>query len=114
MQNLQVALTNLSKGQTVSINGQPKVITSTEVKPYELIMSKIYETAFGLKAGDDVQSISNNEAFFIERQLDNWTSNIESDKYDLELKRVNGKHLYLIDSSSQVPAGFTKVNAEIR
>lgn len=114
MQNLQVALTNLSKGQTVNIKGQPKVITSTEVKPYELIMSKIYETAFGLKAGDDVQSISNNEAFFIERQLDNWTSNIESDKYDLELKRVNGKHLYLIDSSSQVPAGFTKVNAEIR
>jgi hypothetical protein len=69
MRNLQDALTSLSKGSEVMINNQPKKIISSEVQPYELIMSKIYETTFGLKTGDDVADITNNPAFFIERSL---------------------------------------------
>lgn len=114
MRNLQNALTNLSKGSEVMINNQPKKIISSEVQPYELIMSKIYETTFGLKTGDDVADITNNPAFFIERSLQNITSNINEANFDIELKKVNGRHVYLIDSASRIPSNLQKIDIEIR
>ena len=115
IRNLQQILDSLSENTIVSIDGEPKAILSKEVQPYELIMTKIYETTFGLKSGDDVAAISKNKAFFLKRALDKWESNVDRDLWDVELKTVNGKHVYLIDSSTSISKkGLTKVPIAIR
>ena len=79
-----------------------------EVEPYELIMTKIYETTFGLKKGDDIQSIINNKLFFAKRLIENLERKVNAHNYDVELKVLNGNHVYLLDSRGTIPTGLQK------
>jgi hypothetical protein len=79
-----------------------------EVEPYELIMTKIYETTFGLKKGDDIQSIVNNKLFFAKRLIENLERKVNAHNYDVELKVLNGNHVYLLDSRGTIPTGLQK------
>ena len=68
---------------------------SLKIRPYGVIMPKIYQTLFGLKKGDSVNIIKNDENFFLRRFIDNWDT-ISSQNYHIALKRVNGDHVYLM------------------
>lgn len=97
---LQQDLNAISEGieSEVFVNGQRVRIdkSKTETKGYEAIMPMMYKTEFGLKEGDNIKSIKEDQVFFIKRALQNWKSNIEKTSlYDLELKTLNGNHIYL-------------------
>lgn len=113
MQKLQNTLNNLHNGGQVKINGgQLVTISDLKIRPYEVIMTKIYETTFGLKPGDDIQEIVNNKLFFCKRALENFNASVNTRHYDLELKVLNGQHVYL---TRQPSSDLTKVeNVEKR
>lgn len=80
--------------------------SKTQVSPYEIILPKMYKTEFGLNVDDDLNTIRNNQLFFVNRSVQNWKSKIgqRTDifgnllgnyNYDLELKVLNGNHIYL-------------------
>lgn len=68
---------------------------SLKVRPYGVIMPKIYETLFGLNKGDSVNTIRNDKDFFLRRLVKNWGT-IDKQNYHIALKRVNGDHVYLM------------------
>ena len=112
MRKLQDTLNNLKNGGIVKIDDNDIQINNLEIQPYELIVSKIYETTFGLKQGDDVQNISKDKLFFVRRILDNFATRAESINYDVELSVLNGKHVYLLNGSSQIPSGLQELYVE--
>lgn len=80
--------------------------SKTKVSPYEIILPKMYKTEFGLNVDDDLNTIRNNQLFFVNRSVQNWKSKIRQRtdifgeplgnyNYDLELKVLNGNHIYL-------------------
>lgn len=112
---LQNVLNELHNGGTVSVRGGNIVtINNLNIEPYELIMTKVYETTFGLKKGDNVQDIVNNKLFFVERTLENLERKVDSKNYDVELKVLNGRHIYLVDSRGEIPGGLTRAEIDTR
>lgn len=115
---LQSDLNALSEGieSEVSVNGSRIRVdkSKTETKGYEAIMPMMYKTEFGLKQGDSIKSIKEDQSFFIKRALQNWKSNIdETSLYDLELKTLNGNHIYLGLIPQNIDYGeLTHVNIE--
>ena len=90
---------------------------ATQIEPYELIVNKMFMTAFGLKPGDDLSAIKDDELFFMKRQLENYQSKIQdSSLYDIELKTINGEHVYLLydDGEALMPEGLEKVDLSNR
>lgn len=82
----------------VQINGRKVKVdkTKTEIIPFGLILPPIYKTQFGLKEQDNLSDIEKDKMFFVKRQLQNWKTKIANqDTYDLELKTLNGEHIYL-------------------
>ena len=76
----------------------PEII---EERPYEVIMPKTAKTDFGLDTGDNLSEIVANKDFFTNKILNNYKSrisSINSDVYDIELKRLNGDHLYILSA----------------
>ena len=70
--------------------------TKTEITPFGLILPPIYKTQFGLKEQDNLSDIEKDKMFFVKRQLKNWKTKISNQNtYDLELKTLNGEHIYL-------------------
>lgn len=98
---LQDALESISTGiGSVSINGKliDMVEGTVNVYPYELIMPKIYATKFGLQKGDSLNTVMSQGAdFFKNRILSKSKALItDSNLFDIELKRTNGKHVYVL------------------
>lgn len=73
-----------------------KVDRSTiEHQDYEVIMPNTYQSIFDIKEGTSVAQIINNPNYFIEQNIEKQKSKFDKDKYQIELKRSNGKHVYL-------------------
>ena len=91
--------------RTVFVNGKAIIPTEIETEAYELIMPQVYQTAFGLQAGDDVQEILADQDFFIKRGLERFKCKLgkESTDYDYEFKNFNGEHYYVLDVSKGIP-----------
>lgn len=105
-------LSRISTRTQVRINGQLKTVDKTKTKSeaYECILPKIFATNFGLKEFDDLSAISNNKFFFLQRYIDNMTTILgDPRQYSVELKRVDGKHIYLLNKKDAINAGLTKV-----
>lgn len=115
---LQDSLAAVSSGKlnTVLINGRMVQIdkTSLDVQPYELIMPKIYASRFGLKRGDNLSTIKNDDTFFLKRMLSNWESKVDDSDFDIELKRLDGKHVYLLDKRFYKNTNLTPIEIETR
>jgi hypothetical protein len=112
---LQETLESIKQGQVVSVRGNNVTIVDVpKIHPYELICGYMYKTSFGLTEGDDVSDIVNDLNFFTKRALNNFVSKVSSLHYHVELKKVNGDHLYLLSSSDPVPSGLTKLSIEKR
>lgn len=124
---LQRDLNALSEGieSEVYVNGQLIRVdkSKTETQGYEAIMPMMYKTEFGLKEGDNIKSIREDQSFFIKRALQNWKPNIEKTSlFDLELKTLNGKHIYIglipqnIDYGELTPVsiqGLTEIDGDV-
>lgn len=124
---LQRDLNALSEGveSEVYVNGQLIRVdkSKTETQGYEAIMPMMYKTEFGLKEGDNIKSIRGDQSFFIKRALQNWKPNIEKTSlFDLELKTLNGKHIYIglipqnIDYGELTPVsiqGLTEIDGDV-
>ena len=124
---LQRDLNALSEGieSEVYVNGQLIRVdkSRTETQGYEAIMPMMYKTEFGLKEGDNIKSIREDQSFFIKRALQNWKPNIEKTSlFDLELKTLNGKHIYIglipqnIDYGELTPVsiqGLTEIDGDV-
>lgn len=87
---------------TVFVDGQQIVINkdSINISAYETIMPKIYMSKFGLDQYDDLSTIKNDPLFFMKRMLANWQSKVDDRDFDIELKRLNGNHTYLVNKST--------------
>lgn len=115
MRKLQNTLNNLShkkvvkaRGVNVQINGELKK------QAYELICGAMYKTDFGLNEGDDVSEISEDVNFFVKRAVDNFTPKVSDTLYDVELKVLNGNHVYLLDGNNTLPNDSTLQKVPIR
>lgn len=97
LEKLQGVLNAISKGFMVSVNGKQFIPQNLEVQPFEVIMPKIYQTTFGLRNSDDLYTIKNSPNFFLSRMLSNWDDKVSDENFDIELKRLNGSHVYLVD-----------------
>lgn len=103
----------IARKNTVAIvgsNGQPKLVTVQDfVKeiPYEIVLPKLFATDFGLDVGDNLHDISVD--YFIQKLHKRFKSQLKSYQYDLELKRINGKHTYLLSSTRSIPEEAVEV-----
>lgn len=88
--NVMIKGTDGVQAQRVEVLGG-----SLKVRPYGVIMPKIYKTLFGLEKGDSVSVIKNDKNFFLRRLVRNWGT-IDKQNYHIALKRVNGDHVYLM------------------
>ena len=116
-QDLNAIAEGLESTVTIIENGEPKVIridkSKTLVSPYEIILPKMYKEEFGLKVHDNLSTIRDDNRFFMKRSIENWKSKIEdSSLFDLELKVLNGNHIYLGFPPEEIDVDLTKVNIE--
>lgn len=85
-------------------NVQTVNVLNYSVNPYECLLPRIYAEQFGLRWGDSVASINSPE-FFYKRLIENYrNSNMNELNYDVSLKLLNGRHIYLkLNSIGQNP-----------
>lgn len=102
----------LANTTKVRINGQLVDVDKSSVvsQAYELIMPKTFATNFGLKEFDDLNTIQNDQDFFIKQYLQNQATKVEENQYAVELKVSDGNHYYLLTKKQAVNSGLTKVN----
>lgn len=97
-----VSKNNPNKIPPMKIGGKDILIDkdSIEVDAYELVMPKVFLEEFGLENYSSLDEIIHDKDFFYKRMVNNFTTNVHDEKhYDVELKRTNGKHIYLKDRS---------------
>lgn len=85
------------------------------IKKYEAILPKIYTKQFGLRPGDSVAKILQDEHFFFARILENYIGQKapSSTSYDVCFKRSDGKHVYVKyspDPKSLLQPGIERLN----
>lgn len=115
--SLQEVLNTVDKnsiGRSVIIDNERIKIdpNKTYVSSYEAVLPMIYKTSFGLRDGDTVGDIENDEYFFVKRFLDNSSSkfkstyrgelSIDGDQFDFELKRTSGDHIYIVHPNKMI------------
>lgn len=86
----------------VSINGKKVRIDRNSVKQeaYEIVMPKTFATQFGLEKYDSIEDILNDEEFFTKRMIQKMGSKVSPENFDIEIKRGNGKHVYILHSNN--------------
>jgi hypothetical protein len=63
-------------------------------------MPKIFLEEFGLEQYSNLDEIINNPDYFYDRMISNFDTKVfDETLYDIELKRTNGKHVYIKDKS---------------
>jgi hypothetical protein len=63
-------------------------------------MPKTFLDEFGLDEFASLDEITHNNMYFYDRMLENFdTKVLDENHYDVELKRVNGDHIYLKDKA---------------
>lgn len=73
---------------------------SITIQPYELVMPKIFLKEFGLDDYANLDEIVQNPNYFYDRMVNNFHTKVfDETLYDLELKKVNGQHIYLKNKS---------------
>lgn len=91
--------------QEVTLTGGRKATVepdSIEIQPYEIVMPKIFASVFGLETYDSVDEILRDPDFFTKRIIQRYTKSIPSGFFDLELKRINGNHMYFLQRDRAV------------
>lgn len=100
----------LDKTTKVKINGNYYSVDKRTLnfEPYEVIMPKIFATAFGLSEFDDLNSIASDRDYFIKQYLRNQAIKIAPEQYTVALKKSNGRHLYILSRDQVSNSGLHK------
>lgn len=89
----------LDDGSTINVN--PK---SINIEPYEIVMSKIFATIFGLETGDDLNAIKQDKEFFIKKLLKSIKPKVSNRYYSIGLMNLGRKSsMYILDRNQAVP-----------
>jgi len=65
-------------------------------------MPKTFINEFNLDKYDDLNTIKNDKLFFLRRMVGNWATKLDNEvNYDIELKRLDGNHYYILQSKNQ-------------
>lgn len=95
-QNKSVEIYDAATGQTLNVN-----VDNHSVHAFGAILPIYFKTKLGVREGDNVAEISNNPEFFFKRLLKNYydqdlrTKAVLNRNYDLILRRIDGKNIYL-------------------
>ena len=76
-------------------------------------MPKTFKTEFNLDTYDNVYDITKDKLFFVRKLLRAYSSKIANeDSFDVELKRLDGNHFYILDKEhiTRLPNNMTLVN----
>jgi hypothetical protein len=85
-------------------NGEVEVNKGTiNVQAYELIMPKVFATTYGLNDQTDLSAIIKDRGYFIRQAIHNRSALISPQKYDIMLRRYNGKHIYITTEEHKDP-----------
>lgn len=80
-------------GKMVTVDKE-SIVTSA----YELVMPKVFLEEFGLENNTSLDEIIQNKDYFYEKMVSRFDTKVYDDTYyDIELKRVNGNHIYIKD-----------------
>lgn len=108
--NNTVEIVTLGRTKEVTIDRD-----SIEIQPYEVIMPKTFLREFNLDTYDNVFNITKDKLFFIRKLLRSYQSKIQNEElFDVELKRLNGNHFYILDKShaTRLTNDMTKLEIE--
>lgn len=98
--------------EKVEVNGKPKVESA------EVILPRVFQTAYGLQDNDELSYINEKkEKFFEARLMRNLGSKIDMDYFDVELKFNNGQHIYIAEKSRRpdhFDEQFYKKNIQVK
>lgn len=93
----------------VRINNEDLAVTQLgEIQNYELGMNKTFAKEFGLNENDQISDITEDPLFFFRKLVKNFTPKVDNDAYfDIELKRLNGNHVYILNKDNIYTAKST-------
>lgn len=102
----------LQNSQKVRINKKFHTVDSDslQVQPYEVIMSKVFATKFGLSEFDDLNTIKNDPDYFVKQYIKNQASKVLPNQFSVEFKRSDGNHIYVLDKTDLPGSQLTKLN----
>lgn len=99
LQTVLNAVSPTNSNNTVQIDG--KIITinkdSINIKPYEIVMPKVFASNFGLTNDSDLNVISNDKDYFSKQLLNSVTSTIGDKYYNLAFTKLNGDPIYVLN-----------------
>lgn len=115
-EELDQALSDLQKDLSTLHSKHGQVLTnlgtveldpdSIEIEPYEIVLPKIFATVFGLTEEDNLNEIKKDPKFFLKRLLQNLKP--QHSDYTICFQRVNGKHIYVLNSDDAVQTQYFK------
>ena len=114
LQEVLDALSPSSNLNSVLINGNLVRIdkSSIKVKPYEVVLPKVFATNFGLDVDSDLQAISQDKNYFTKKLANNISNTIDDQYYSIALTRLNGDPIYVLDrAEARSSEDFIKIDA---
>lgn len=73
---------------------------SVQFQAYELGMNKTFAKEFGLEEDSQLSDILDDPFYFTKKLIRKFNANITNqNNFDIELKRIDGKHIYILDKS---------------
>ena len=87
-------------------------LNSIRIQNYEVIMPKVFATAFGLSKYDSVDKIKSDKHFFTKKLINKNKVNIAENNYDLVLKKHSGQNIFLISDITK-STGLKELQANI-
>jgi bifunctional DNA-binding transcriptional regulator/antitoxin component of YhaV-PrlF toxin-antitoxin module len=101
----QIIEDDLRRQCTVLIDGKNWIVSDRskiDISAYELILPKKFAQEFNLDEFDDLNTIVNDQEFFVKRLFAQTNTLIDSNNYDVALKNASQQHIYLLDEKHLV------------
>lgn len=100
-------------GDTVTINGHDIVVdkSSIQVKPYELVIPKVFATNFGLEFDTDLHEILQDKQYFTKKLISKVSNTIDNSYYSLAFTRLGDNPTYILDrSKAKISDKFKRID----
>ena len=97
-----------SIGDTGTIAANVKLTKPAKVESAEVVLPRLFQTAYGLEEDDELSDILEQQGqFFTDKILKRLSSKIDMKYFDAELKFNNGNHIY-IAHQDKLPTDYTE------
>lgn len=99
-------VTSLNNDEILSVD--VKLTKPAKVESAEVILPRLFQTAYGLEEDDELSDILEQKGqFFVDKILKRLSSKIDMKYFDVELKFNNGNHIY-IANQDKLPTDYTE------